>query len=408
MTPSRFALEDDRHGGLLAERASARSSTHTSAADGRSAACLWSMRSTSWINPPGASGQRGCERGYGLVQVLDEDLDRRVADERRTLRTAPGTRPRPGRTRHSARRAGPPRACSGAMSCRRTDRLVHAREAHSRRLVGDAPVDQAHGVRRVAVHEEDVVGLEVAVREATIVRGGEHLGDVAGERDHLIGRQRAASEVRLQRSRRRPAPSRSTAGSSSSHAALVEPRDPTVRDRREGRGLAHHPIDCALLPELVLTQHRRARPHAAGTRARRGTPSPSRRSRAADRCGTPRPVPPSGAPSLLDLQAVRSPAKKPWWCGLGACCVPARPMWRRHVRYRYERMPRCSSRRPLGRATLGKLRAAALPMTSKCVVELVPRHGGGLVPPGQKIGRGGMGTVYEAALRSCLGAPRSR
>ena len=46
------------------------------------------------------------------------------------------------------------------------------------------------------VRQEDVVGLDVAVDDAAGVRGREAVGDLGGDLDRLLGRERAASRSR--------------------------------------------------------------------------------------------------------------------------------------------------------------------------------------------------------------------
>lgn len=82
---------------------------------------------------------------------------------------------------------------------------------------------------------------------------GEHVGDQQHEVDHGVGVERAVLHAvgerdALDQLHRDPRPAVVEL------AALVELRQPGVRDRGEDRRLAHHAVDRAIARELVLAQ----------------------------------------------------------------------------------------------------------------------------------------------------------
>ena len=74
------------------------------------------------------------------------------------------------------------------MYSRRADRHAGLGQLARRRL-GDRPGDAEVGDQRVAVREQDVLGLDVAVDDALLVGVPERVGDLAGDPDGVVDRQ---------------------------------------------------------------------------------------------------------------------------------------------------------------------------------------------------------------------------
>ena len=164
-------------------------SANSRASANRSSGSLPSARSIASAAGGGTSGRssRTGARPHGAM--LREDLPRRLAEKRR--------RPREHLVHHAAERVHVGAAVegvAGGLLGAHVDRRADDEPGAGDPLVrggADRAGDAEVGDDRVARQEQHVAGLDVAVDDVEVVRVGERVGDLAGDRQRLLHRQRA-------------------------------------------------------------------------------------------------------------------------------------------------------------------------------------------------------------------------